>query len=237
MALEYKDRAADTSTTTGTGTITLLGVAPAGFRTFASAHTDGATVRYSIALNDDSEWEVGQGVWTSSGATLTRVTVYASSNAGALVNFSAGTKKVSSVWTAADASNTVDKISVRNATGGTAASGAQQKIPFDTVEYDTGSLWDAANTRIEPTKAGYYLVSLQARFTSAPTNAAAVVRKNGTVEYAVGTTVDTNLSIGGSCMVYCDGASDYIEGWAYTSSAVGYSTTTGYQYLQAHGPL
>lgn len=101
MALEFRDRVADTSTTTGTGTLTLAGAAPTGYRAF-TAHTTGATVRYAIASADDTEWEVGEGVWTTSGATLTRVTVYASSNAGALVNFSAGTKKVSEVMVAAN---------------------------------------------------------------------------------------------------------------------------------------
>lgn len=94
MALERKDRVKDQTTTTGTGTVTIAGLAPAGYRTITSAHTSGATVRYTILTSDLSEWEVGQGVWTAAGTTLTRVTVYASSNAGALVNFSAGTKIV-----------------------------------------------------------------------------------------------------------------------------------------------
>jgi hypothetical protein len=101
VALEYKDRVSDTSTTTGTGTLTLAGSPPAGYRAF-TAFTTGDTVRYSITSGDNSEWEVGQGVWTSSGATLTRVTVFASSNAGALVDFAAGTKNVAAVLTAAD---------------------------------------------------------------------------------------------------------------------------------------
>ena len=41
-----------------------------------------------------SEWEVGIGTYTSSGTTLSRDTVLASSNSGSLVNFSAGTKDV-----------------------------------------------------------------------------------------------------------------------------------------------
>ena len=39
-------------------------------------------------------WEVGDGIYTTSGTTLSRANVYASSNAGALVNFGAGTKNV-----------------------------------------------------------------------------------------------------------------------------------------------
>ena len=92
---EYKDRVKDQTNTTGTGTITVDGVAGSGgYRTIAAAHTNGATLRYTIINSTGSEWEVGEGVWTSSTSTLTRATVYASSNAGGLVNFSAGAKVV-----------------------------------------------------------------------------------------------------------------------------------------------
>lgn len=104
MALERKDNIGDTSTTTGTGTFSLAAVAQSGARIFAGNVTSGATVRYHIESADKSEWEVGEGVFTDgSPDTLTRVTVYASSNAGSLVNFSAGTKNVSLVMTAKDA--------------------------------------------------------------------------------------------------------------------------------------
>jgi hypothetical protein len=42
----------------------------------------------------NADWEVGYGTYTSSGTTLSRTAVFASSNAGALVNFGAGTKYV-----------------------------------------------------------------------------------------------------------------------------------------------
>lgn len=100
MAFERKDRVKDTTTTTGTGTVTLTGTAPSGYRAVSAAHTDGATVRYAISAG--AEWEVGEGVYTASGTTLSRVTVFASSNAGALVSFSAGTKDVITTLTAQD---------------------------------------------------------------------------------------------------------------------------------------
>jgi hypothetical protein len=87
----WADRVKDTSTTTGTGAFTLAGSAPSGFRTFASAFGATATVYYVIA--GGAEWEVGVGAISTS-TTLTRTTVLASSNAGAAVNFSAGTKDV-----------------------------------------------------------------------------------------------------------------------------------------------
>jgi hypothetical protein len=86
------DRVKDTTTTTGTGVLTLAGAAPAGFRTFASAFSVGTSaIAYAIA--DASNWEIGLG--TLSAATgLTRDVVLSSSNAGALVDFPAGSKDV-----------------------------------------------------------------------------------------------------------------------------------------------
>jgi len=94
MAIEFKDRVKDQTATTGTGTLTIDGIAPTGYRTITSAYTDGATIRFTVLSSDLTEWEVGMGVWTATGATLTRATVFASSNAGSLVDFSAGDKIV-----------------------------------------------------------------------------------------------------------------------------------------------
>jgi hypothetical protein len=92
MALVLKDRVKETTAVTGTGTATLLGAAT-GYQSF-SAIGNGNTTYYVIAGQGTSEWEVGLGTYTLSGTTLARTTVLASSNAGSLVNFSAGTKDV-----------------------------------------------------------------------------------------------------------------------------------------------
>jgi len=92
MAIVVADRVKETTTTTGTGTITLAGAAT-GFQSFAVVGNGNQTY-YTIAGQGTSEWEVGIGTYTSSGTTLSRTTVLASSNAGSLVNFSAGTKDV-----------------------------------------------------------------------------------------------------------------------------------------------
>lgn len=103
MALEYKDRVADLTITVGTGTITMANLPPVGSRAFAaSGYSDGARIRYCIATADLTSWEVGEGIWTAAAATLSRLTVFASSNAGALVNFAAGSKVVTAVMTARD---------------------------------------------------------------------------------------------------------------------------------------
>ena len=97
MALVVKDRVQETSTTTGTGTITLAG-AVSGFQSF-SAIGNGNTTYYAIV--GGTEWEVGLGTYTSSGTTLSRDTVLSSST-GSKVSFSAGTKNVFVTYPASD---------------------------------------------------------------------------------------------------------------------------------------
>ena len=92
MALVVKDRVRETTTTTGTGTITLGGAAT-GFQSF-SVIGDSNTTFYTIQLSNTNEWEVGVGTYTSSGTTLSRDTILESSNSGSAVNFSAGSKDV-----------------------------------------------------------------------------------------------------------------------------------------------
>ena len=93
MALVVADRVKETTTSTGTGAITLAG-AQANFVAFSAVLSDGDTTFYAIVDNNNLAWEVGVGTYASAGNTITRTTVLASSNAGSAVNFSAGTKDV-----------------------------------------------------------------------------------------------------------------------------------------------
>lgn len=78
--------AAMTTATSGTGTIT-LGSAVSGYNTFANAGVvDGETVTYSI--KDGTAREVGTGVYTASGTTLTRATVLSSTSGGSKISLS-----------------------------------------------------------------------------------------------------------------------------------------------------
>ena len=92
MAFVLADRVQETTTTTGTGTVTLAG-ASTGFQSFAAVG-NGNTTFYTIADSSGSNWEIGIGTYTSSGTTLSRDTVLSSSNSGSLVNFPVGTKNV-----------------------------------------------------------------------------------------------------------------------------------------------
>lgn len=91
MAFVIKDRVFEYTTTTGTGTLTLGGT-KSGYQQFATVG-DGNTTYYTIVA-ENGDWESGIGTYTSSGTTLARTTVLASSNSNNLVNFAAGTKEV-----------------------------------------------------------------------------------------------------------------------------------------------
>lgn len=98
------NRAKMTTATTGTGTIT-LGSALAGFQTFAAAGVANTnSVRYVI--EDGNDWEIGLGVYTSSGTTLSRT--LNESSTGALLNLSGS----ATVYVTASALEILDNISV-----------------------------------------------------------------------------------------------------------------------------
>lgn len=97
--MELYDRVCETTTTTGTGNLTLAG-AVTGFQSFSSAGavSTGDDFHYLIEAVDSNgiptgSWEVGIGKMTSS-TTFVRTGVLSSSNAGSAVNFAAGTKRV-----------------------------------------------------------------------------------------------------------------------------------------------
>jgi hypothetical protein len=98
MAISLGNRAKMTTSTTGTGTIS-LGSALSGYQTFAQAGiTNGQTVRYTI--EDGANFEIGSGVYTSSGTTLTR-NVTESSNSDSAISLS-GSAEVYITASAAD---------------------------------------------------------------------------------------------------------------------------------------
>ena len=90
MTLAVSDRIKESTTTSGTGTVTLLGAAT-GFTSF-SVLGNGNTTYYTIADQSGSNWEVGLGTYTT--GFLSRDTVFKSSNGNALVSFTSATKDV-----------------------------------------------------------------------------------------------------------------------------------------------
>jgi hypothetical protein len=149
MALVVKDRVKSSTTTTGTGTIT-LGAAAIGFQAF-SVIGDGNTTYYTIVDTVNGTWEVGIGTYTASGTTLSRDTVLESSNSGSLVSFAAGSKDVFVAYPAERAviggmgyvenAATVTQSSTINA-GNNAISGGPVTIASGvSVVVPSGSVW------------------------------------------------------------------------------------------------
>jgi hypothetical protein len=146
MALVLKDRVRETSTTIGTGTITLAG-AVSGFQSFSNIG-NGNTTYYTIA--GGAEWEVGLGTYTSSGNTLSRDTVLSSSNSNSLVNFSAGTKEVfvtypanKSIYQNASSIANITSLDVTTALGYTPGTAT---YPSAGIALSTGSAWSTSIT-------------------------------------------------------------------------------------------
>ena len=85
MALVLANRVQESGTANTTVSFTLVG-AVAGFQSFAAIGNTNTT--YYAATDASGNWEVGLGTYSTTGPTLTRTTVYASSNSGSAVTFS-----------------------------------------------------------------------------------------------------------------------------------------------------
>ena len=124
MALVINDRVKETTTTTGTGAVS-LGGAVTGFETFAAGIGNSNTTYYCIAHQDQAEFEVGLGTLDGDSSDLTRTTVISSSNSDSAVDFSAGTKDVFCTIPASkmlfkDASGTIGNFNAATITANTA---------------------------------------------------------------------------------------------------------------------
>jgi hypothetical protein len=88
----YHNRVKETTTSIGTGDMTLLG-AVTQFSTFTARYAINEVFTYCIEGQTGGEWEVGYG-WLSSSTVLVRLTVLQSSNSDTPVSFSAGIKNI-----------------------------------------------------------------------------------------------------------------------------------------------
>jgi hypothetical protein len=150
MAFVVKDRVKVTTTTPGTGALTLGGAAVGGFQSFAVIG-NGNTTYYTITDSTNSAWEVGIGTYTASGTTLSRDSVLESSNSGSLVNFAAGSKDVFVAYPAERAviggmgyvenAATVSQSSTINAGNNAISAGPVTINSGITVTVPSGSRW------------------------------------------------------------------------------------------------
>ena len=142
MALVIADRVQETTTTTGTGTITLAG-AVTGFQSFAAVG-NGNTTHYCITSG--TAWEVGIGTYSTIGPTLARTTILASSAAGAAITL-AGTSVVFCTYPAGKSFGLDQTLGLTNGgTGASSAPAAQAALMGFTTTATAGGTTTLTNT-------------------------------------------------------------------------------------------
>ena len=240
MAHKLIDRCKETTSTAGTGTLTLTG-AVANYVAMADA-TGGLTAdgdtSYFIAENG-TEWELFLG--TRVDAThLARTTVIKSSNGGAAVSFTAPptvfstvpAEKISAVGPAFSAYRSGNQTGITNTT--------YVKAQLNAEEFDTDGCFDSTtNYRFTPNVEGYYNFqwSIDCRGTTL-TVGHAQLYKNG-VAHKSGIWAASSSSVAvsaGSATVYMNGSTDYVELFGYTAAASGnlFNSGAAATYLSGH---
>lgn len=147
MARGFWDSVVETSTTTGTGDFTLAGPVT-GYGSFSDYLSIGDIVYYLIEAIDGNgdrtgEWETGTGTYSATD-TLTRTTFHDGSAFPTFTTFSAGTKRVSLVFSATAAR--FRGCLAYKATDQTAANyTTATAITFDTNDYDTDTIHDTGS--------------------------------------------------------------------------------------------
>jgi hypothetical protein len=105
--------------------------------------------------------------------------------------------------------------------------GNWQKVQCGTKEFDTDNLYNASTYRFQPTKAGYYRLSAACQLaTTYGQRQVASIWKNGGEFKRLADNIGGGSSgftnepqIGGSCIVYANGSTDYFEFYVYTPAA------------------
>ena len=179
MALVVADRVQETTSTTGTGTLTLSG-AVSGYQSFSTIG-NGNTTYYAIVSGTD--WEVGLGTYTSAGTTLARTTILKSSAAGAAISVASG----ATVFGTYPADKAVYEDASDNLPiAGIFSAGSIQNTPIGSTTASTGAFTTlgasstvtlspaSANVAISPTGTGTVTISPAGALTINPTAASTI---------------------------------------------------------------
>jgi hypothetical protein len=216
MVHKVIDRCKETTSTTGTGNLTLTG-AVAGFVSVANSTTgltsNGDTSWFCAEAG--TQWEVFLGTRVSA-TELARTTLLASST-GSTINFSSAPTVFSTV-PGAKLSTVGPAFSAYRATSNqSVSSGVDTKVALSAELFDTGGCFDSTtNYRFTPNVAGYYAVAFAVNMGvgSGMSGALARIKKNGT-PFAYGSFAagDGNLNtvVVGQKLIYMDGSTDYLE--------------------------
>lgn len=197
------NRAKMTTSTTGSGTIT-LGSASDGYQTFAAAGVSNSDV-VRFVIEDGDAWEIGTGTYTASGTTLSRT--LGESSTGSLLNLS-GNAVVFITAAAADiggdpdlyadnydGSSTKPNASASNsvALGKSAVSGGGSSIAFGASASSAGNLSSAIGFNAAVGSSGAYAAAIGQAYANGSDSFAAAITNN-TSSY--GATGANSVSIG-----------------------------------------
>lgn len=221
MAHKLIDRCKETTSSTGTGNLTLTGA--------VSGYVGAMDATYGLTADGDtgwfcaeagSQWEVFLGTRVSA-TVLARTTVISSSNSGAAVNFSSPPVVFSTVPGAKISTVGPAFSAYRSTSNQSLTTGTPTKVLLNAEEFDTSGCFDSTtNYRFTPTVPGYYRFEFAVGLPGTTiTSAWAGVYKNGT-EAKRG--LQANLSSGnasyiqstGNALIYLNGTTDYVELWA-----------------------
>jgi hypothetical protein len=182
---KVNDRIRETSTTTGVGTYTLSGP-PTGYQPWSSIAANNYAPYYAT---DGVNWEVGIGQYLATPDRLTRDAILASSNAGAAVNWAAGTRTIRCGVPAVLGLARYKSLAVGGGAGTTVLTQEQQRA--DLVEY-TGALTGARVIEVDATPWG---------------PAVHFNNTSGAFDLTVRVTGQTGVKIpqGKRAVIYCDG--------------------------------
>jgi len=204
--LIFKDRVRETTTSTGTGNYTRAG-APTGYQAFSVVGSGNQCV---YCATDNTNWEITLG--TVGASDLSRDLVLASSNAGAAVNWGAGTKDLRLVQAGAYV---------------VPPTGLKNKIIGGEFSINP---WDRGNTLTAPTT-GLYTANMWVtsytgamvfdiiRTVDAPTPAQAGVYARNCLHVDI-TTADASIAAGDQLTI-----STYIEGYNMVACGFGQAGT------------
>ena len=127
-------------------------------------------------------------------------------------------------------------FSAYQSSGQALSSNTQTKLQFQAEEFDTANCFDSTtNYRFTPNVAGYYQVSGGVAMASSATQIQLQVYKNGSLAKSLGSTFSSAVSwLYGSCLIYLNGSTDYIELYAYVAAGQNtYAASPANTYFQA----
>lgn len=211
-----KNRAKMSTSTTGTGTIT-LGSAESGYQTFADAGVANTDVVRYVIEDTGGAFEIGTGTYTSSGTTLSR-TVSESSNSNNAINLS-GSATVFIGATAED----IPALYAANESSPSAQPSATGTNAIAIADTAVSSALNSIAIGAQATAQGNRALALGWRSFASGNEAVAIAQDNSAVNGTVGATGGNSLAFGRNTL----SSSSYSTALGSGSAGTGATTATG----------